>query len=103
MRVPCGVKEEVSRISKDTRILEAFDALLAARMLHVREKVKETPFITEMMEWRPGINGQRDDGLDAAAGALSLQPMHLPHDYFSGRQSWAGGGKQHKAKTEFEV
>jgi len=102
-RVPCGVKEVNNVRSKDIRILEAFDALLAARMLHVNQKVRKTPFIAEMQEWRPGVKGQRDDGLDAVAGALSLEPVRLKHEKYAGRQGWQGGGRSHTAKTEFEV
>ena len=63
----------------------------------------KTPFITEMQEWRPGGKG-RDDGLDAVAGALSLLPTHLSYERFAGqRPGWQRGGRQHKAKTNFEV
>ena len=96
----CAVREAHSTRSKDDRIVEAFDALLAARMLHVHESVMRTPFITEMQEWRPRKSGQRDDGLDAVAGALSLLPTRLSYDRLSGpRAGWHRGGKQHKAKT----
>ena len=100
-RFSCTVREEHASRSKDLRIIEAFDALLAARMLHVHESVLKTPFITEMQEWRPGISGQRDDGIDAVAGALSLLPTHLSYERFSGgqRPGWHRGGRQHKAKT----
>lgn len=95
----CAVRETHSRRAKDDRIIESFDALLAARMLHVHDGVRKTPFLTEMMEWRPGISGQRDDGLDAAAGALSLNPARLRYDGNARRHSWHRGGKKHTAKT----
>ncbi len=102
-RVSCGVAGVSSTRAKDLRILEAFDAPLAARSLYAHDSVRQTPLMTEMQEWRPGVRGQRDDGLDAVAGALSLAPIKLPFEAFNGRQSWHGGGKTHKAKTEFEV
>lgn len=100
---PCAVREITSTRPKDLRIMEAFDTVLAARMLHVHACVYDTPFIAEVQEWRPGAKGGRDDGLDAVAGALSLEPVRLRRFYAGGRQSWQGGGKIHEAKTEFEV
>jgi hypothetical protein len=100
-RVPCAVREFSNRRPKDTRIIEAFDALLAARRLNVHDSVRKTPFITEMQEWRPGGRGP-DDGLDAVAGALSLAPSRLEFARFSGRHDWHGGAA-HTAKTDFEV
>src|SRR3569623_3133456 len=70
-RIPCTVRELSNRRPKDARIIEAFDALLAARRLNVHDSIRKTPFIAEMQEWRPGGRGQ-DDGLDAVAAALSL-------------------------------
>ncbi len=76
---------------KALRILEAFDAVLAARALYVHKSVQKTPFIMEMQEWQPDAGGSHDDGLDAVAGALSQNPVR-----FGG----GGGGQQsYKAKT----
>lgn len=82
--------------------MEAFDVLLAARALNVHDSVSTTSFLTEMREWRPGLKGQRDDGLDAVAGALGLEPVRLPFERFSGRQEWRGGTAQN-ADTDFDV
>lgn len=101
-RIACAVLEKTSRRAKDLRIIEAFDVVLAARMLRVHDSVYKTPFLNEMQEWRPGVNG-RDDGLDAVAGALGLEPIRLkiPHHGLMA-QSWRGGG-QHVADTDFKV
>lgn len=101
-RVPCAVVEHHSTRAKDLRILEAFETVMAARMLHVHGLVFKTPFITEMQEWRPGRSSGRDDGLDAVAGALSLQPVRLRTDGFSGRQNWQKT-ETHTARTDFDV
>lgn len=101
-RVACAVLEHNNSKSKDERILEAFQTVMAARLLHVHESVFKTPFITEMQEWRPGVRRGHDDGLDAVAGALALQPIRLKTERFAGRQLWHGGGT-HTAKTDFEV
>lgn len=100
-RVPCAVHEVTSSRAKDLRILEGFDAVMAARALYVHESVYQTPFIREMSEWRPGLKGARDDGLDAAAGALSLKPAKLRRFHFVKRHSWQGG--QTQARTDFPL
>lgn len=102
-RAPCAVREIASTRPKDLRILEAFDTVLAARMLNVHASVYRTPFIREVQEWRPGAGGGRDDGLDAVAGAIAQEPVRLKRHYGGGRQQWQGGGKTHEAKTDFEV
>lgn len=102
-RIPCTVLEASSKKSKDTRILEAFDTVLAARALHVHGSVYNTRFVHEMAEWRPGLSGAADDGLDAAAGALSLEPVRLRRDYFTGGKVWSAHGQPQAATTDFEV
>lgn len=93
-RVSCSVVDTVSTQPKDIRILEAFDAVMAARALHVHASVYATPFIREMQEWRPGIKGGHDDGLDAAAGALSREPVRLRRLYHPARQNWQSSGEK---------
>ena len=102
-KAPCTVKEITSTRNKEQRILEAFDAPLAARRLHVNKQARQTPFITEMQEWRPGSSKTHDDGLDAVAGALAQEPIRLKRLYGSGSQKWIGIGKGQKAKTDFDV
>ncbi len=101
--VPCSVLEAASTRAKDQRIIEAFDVVLAARLLHVHESVYATPFMREVQEWRPGMAGERDDGLDAVAGALSAAPVKIKRHYLQGRPLWKGGQGGHTADTEFEV
>lgn len=100
--IPCSVLEVSSTRPKDIRILEAFETLLASRRLHVHAQVATTPFMMEMREWRPGGKGQ-DDGLDAVAGALSLQPDRLGSFPRRGGHSWMARPAQHKADTDFKV
>lgn len=75
--IACAVVERTSSRSKETRILDAFDAVLAAGRLSAHHSVWRTPFVEEMREWRPGSKG-RDDGLDAVAGCLLSEPVRLP-------------------------
>lgn len=106
--VPAAVVERVSRTNKDQRILEAFDAPLAAGNLHAHRSVWDTPFIAEMREWRPGARG-RDDGLDAVSGCLLSEPVRLSRRQRSGapfvrsRTHWRGTGAAFTADTRFDV
>jgi len=103
MKIPCSVLEKCSTKAKATRILEAFDAVMAARALHVHESVYKTRFMTELQEWRPSNAGGYDDGLDAAAGALSLEPVRLRRQYANTGKIWSGSGGGHAAITDFDV
>ncbi len=101
--IPCAVVEKVSSQAKDLRIMEAFDAVMAARALHVNAQVRSTPFLTEMQEWSPGQKGGHDDGLDAVAGALAAEPIRLKRYYTTGQQVWRKGRDMHEANSDFDV
>ena len=104
-RMPYAVIERSSSRNKDLRIIEAFDAVLAAGRLSAHRSVWETPFILEMREWRPGSRGQ-DDGLDAVAGCLSSEPVRLPRcsavDSPSA-PSWRPGVDAVRVRGDFDV
>lgn len=106
-KAPCKVQELSQTRNKDIRILEAFDAVLAARRLYVHASVLETPFMMEMQEWRPKGSGAaskgHDDGLDAVASALAQQPDRLPRVHGRGNHNWMRHGASHKAGTEFKI
>jgi len=102
-RIPCAVVEKNNSKAKDIRILESFDAVMAARALHVHDSVYKTRFITEMQEWRPGLASAQDDGLDAAAGALSLEPVRIPRVYHTGKRFWNPKTQTMTARTNFDV
>jgi hypothetical protein len=101
--VPCAVVEAVSKRAKDQRIVDAFDAVLAAGALHAHRSVWTTPFIAEMREWLPGGKA-RDDGLDAVAGCLLSQPVRLsrPLGKPLERRDWRPGGSL-TVPSEFDV
>jgi hypothetical protein len=76
--IEAAVVESASHKPKDQRILEAFDAVLAAGALHAHERIWQTPLIAELADWRPGITGAgRDDGLDAVAACLAAEPVRF--------------------------
>jgi hypothetical protein len=74
----CAVVEVSARQNKQQRIVEAFDAVLAAGALFAHRTVWDSPFIREMRDWRPDSRFKgRDDGLDAVAGCLKSEPVRL--------------------------
>ncbi|MBK1671175.1 hypothetical protein CKO28_24525 [Rhodovibrio sodomensis] len=101
--VPAAVREVTSRRPKDIRILEAFDAPLAAGALHAHDSVFATPLLQEMRDWRPGLGHARDDGLDAVAGCLASEPVRLPRLPAAGRHTWRPGATGVRALSEFDV
>lgn len=103
MGVNATVIEKTSRISKNLRILDAFDVIISAGYLFVNEKVKDTPWIAEFCDW--GVDTKsHDDGLDSVAGAISSQPVRLPLTSFSGlRGRYSLAGKTFKIKTNFDI
>jgi hypothetical protein len=100
LNIHCSVIEHSSRIAKAVRILESFDVVMAAQALSVHIRVKQSPFLSEMREWRPSTTKGRDDGLDAVAGALSQEPIRISSgQYRSRKRSWHPNAKIFKAKT----
>ena len=102
----CAVIEVASRRNKELRIIDAFDAVLAAGRLHAHTQVWTTPFVAEMREWTPAAPG-RDDGLDAVAGCLLNEPVRLARradgEETRDRSRWRPGAGAWKAKLDFAV
>ncbi|MBF0355001.1 MAG: phage terminase large subunit [Alphaproteobacteria bacterium] len=100
-----AVVETHSRTNKDRRIVDAFDAVLAAGALNAHRSVWATPFITEMREWRAG-GKCKDDGLDAVAGCLLAEPVRLNQAATAPlqhqKQDWRPGAPI-KAGNDFEL
>lgn len=90
---------------KADRILAALDVPIAAGRLHAHESVCDGPFRDELQTWTPLERaGQRDDGLDAVAGAILAQPVRLgPYPRAAGPHgAWRPGATPHTAETDFE-
>ena len=101
----CAVVEKASVRNKDLRILDGFDARLAAGVLNVHRAVLNTPFVREMREWQPGANGA-DDGLDAVAGCLLSEPVRfgrLSRSNTTAPGRWMGRGASYSAQTDFKL
>ncbi|MCB1884825.1 MAG: phage terminase large subunit [Geminicoccaceae bacterium] len=101
-RLPLRVREHHASRAKDTRILEAFDPLLAAGSLKVHKGVLKGPFATEMREWRPG-GRHPDDALDAVSAAILSLPMRGAATPFPVAPSpdWRGASGSWMADTAF--
>ncbi len=102
LRAAVSVREHVSTVAKERRILDAFDPVLAARRLHVHRRVWSTPFVTEMREWCPGARC-RDDGLDAVAGCLANEPVRLGSFPVRRRLDWRPGSSPQRARSTFRL
>lgn len=92
-RIGASVTGQASSKSKARRIVEAFDARLAAGRIHAHESVWRTPFVREMREWRPaGRQSGHDDALDAVAGCILAEPMRFgPAPPPARRPDWRPG------------
>ncbi len=99
----CTVTGVHSNVPKTRRILDAFDARLAAGMLHAHRGVLATPFVTEMREWQPDAAGGHDDGLDAVAGCLLAEPVRFAASARPDRTEWRPGAASHRAHTDFPI
>ena len=103
-----AVVEATTTRDKSLRIVDAFDAPLAAGRFHAHDGVWDTPFIAEMREWAPGRGG-RDDGLDAVSGCLLSEPVRLPRtprpkaSEARAGANWRPGSRGFRAKTGFKV
>ena len=101
--LPCAVIEKCSSRGKDLRIVDAFDAVLAAGRLAAHRSVWDTPFIEEMHDWRPGCKN-RDDGLDTVGGCLLSEPVRLPRaasGSMPSRPSWRPGAAGIQVDSDF--
>ena len=81
----CSVIEHHATIQKNKRILHAFEARLAAGALYVNKNVLAGTHLAEQMrDWQPDHNNNRDDLLDACAGAIALlvPRRHINTTYF---------------------
>ena len=89
------VQKIINHQKKEERILGAIEPVLTTGRLYAHERIKTTPLLSEMLGWSPVGSGQSDDGLDAVAGALRLQPMPV--------RSLSKSLRPITAKTDFKL
>lgn len=104
-RIACSPKRETSIKNKQRRILEGFDAVLAAQKLFVHDRIKQTQFIMQMREWQPSKSRCKDDALDAVSSAILAHPIRIQrvHGNIAHRQTWRKGTPAHKGNSDFAV
>ena len=89
------VQKIVNHQRKETRILDSVEPILTTGRMFAHERIKSTLLLSEMLGWSPvGVNNN-DDGLDALAGALRIQPVPI--------RSMSAQLHQIKAKTDFKI
>lgn len=72
--LPINIVQISNHVKKETRILNAIEPVLNTGRLYMHEKIKQTMFLSEMLAWTPMGSNEHDDGLDAVAGALAMNP-----------------------------
>lgn len=102
-KIAAAVIERHSSENKTTRILTAFDALLAARHLHVRQSVATSGFMSEMREWDGKSSHNCDDTLDAVAGCINNEPIRLPRQFKTFQKPSWRRFRSISADTQFQI
>ena len=89
-RIVCAVLPVHSCVPKAVRITEALDARLANGSLLFHQRIKQTPLMDEIASWTPDAKQIHDDGLDALAGCLLAEPVHLIRNFqtFETKPDW---------------
>lgn len=72
----CGVVEHFEHTNKDQRILDAIEPPLSGRYLWAHVDALDA-FESQMRDWQPGVQGQKDDFLDSGAGAIRQTPIRI--------------------------
>ena len=75
--MPINVVQISNHTKKETRILNAIEPILTTGRLYMHERIKQTMLLSEMLAWTPMGSNEHDDGLDAVAGALAMNPWPI--------------------------
>jgi hypothetical protein len=100
------VKEEQAVINKNRRILEAYEGILTSNMLWAHAEVLDGPFFDQLRDFNPAEKDQKDDYIDAGAGAITDTPERLravPDRTLAerGGGDWRPDGGVHEVEVEF--
>lgn len=87
----CGVVQDHSKINKNKRILDAFEAPLSNRFLWAHVSVTDGPVWNQMKDWNPAVEQQPDDYIDSAAGAIAATPVRIGRGHTAGIPAADGG------------
>ncbi|OGO18255.1 MAG: hypothetical protein A2Z02_07310 [Chloroflexi bacterium RBG_16_48_7] len=75
--VGCGILEKNVNENKSKRILQAYESLLSARLIHVHQSVIDNGLYDQMNDWIPTAKDQKDDMLDSGAGCIINSPNKI--------------------------
>lgn len=75
--VVCGVTEDHSKVNKQKRILDAFEAPLSMEVLWAHVSVIDSPAYNQLKEFNPLSTTQPDDFIDSGAGAIDDTPVRI--------------------------
>ena len=93
--IPINVVQISNHTKKETRILNAIEPMLNTGRLYMHTRIQQTMLLSEMLAWSPIGSAEHDDGLDAVAGALAMNPTSI-------KPVITHGGLI-KANTEFKI
>ncbi len=104
-RLRCGVAVEQAVANKNRRILEAWEPLLeSGGQLWAHVSVLRGPLWDQMKEWIPTAPNQKDDYLDAGAGALTDTPERVGqivgNPNITARDDWRHSAGEHEVVFE---
>ena len=73
----CAITEQPAVTKKSMRILDALEPIITGGMLWAHTSVLQGPLWDQMKDWNPQATGQKDDLIDAGAGAVTDQPARI--------------------------
>ena len=91
---PLVIQKIINSAKKEMRILDAIEPLLGTGRLYAHERIRAAPLVDEFADWSFAATLNRDDGLDAVAGALRTPPIAIRP---------RGAARMITAKTEFPL
>ncbi len=102
-KLPVTVTPITAHQNKTQRILQTLDPILAARALHVHTSVLANGLADEMRDFNALRKNNRDDRLDAIAGALASQPVRLPKFLLrnAAHTIWRPATRNYHVQTDF--
>ena len=102
--VGVAVVEYHSSDSKNSRIVQSFDAILDAGHLIVHDRVVQKGFLEQLADFNPIYKNNKDDMIDAVARCLTFEPVRLNTVNMGARSgNWSRGGVSANGQKDFEI
>lgn len=100
--IECGVREEFQTTAKDGRILDALEPPLSGRFLWAHTTALDV-IEQQLQNWVPGVAGQRDDFIDAGAGAIRQTPIRIGKVVTPGERQASGEWRPNAGDFEIRM